>query len=182
MAATLEAARAALTGERVRLRELREGDLPALVAWWRDPEVAVFNDHVLPRPDRPVEELFRGWSVNGGSGGAGFSVETRDGELVGHVSLWGAEVRNRCATFGIVIGPEHQSRGFGTEATRLAVDYGFRELGLHRIELSVNAENARAIAAYRRAGFEQEGVFRSKLFFDGRFHDQVFMAALSPVG
>lgn len=182
MEAALHAARAALTGDQVRLRELREADLPRLVAWWRDPEVAVFNDRVLPRPDRPVEEMFRGWSDNGTSGGAGFAVESREGELVGHVSLWGAEVRNRCAAFGIVIGPGHQSRGFGTEATRLMVDYGFREMGLHRIELTVNAENQRGIAAYRRAGFEQEGVFRSKLFYSGRFHDQVFMAALSPLG
>jgi RimJ/RimL family protein N-acetyltransferase len=182
MEAALDDASAALTGEKVRLRELRDADLPRLVAWWRHPEVAVFNDRVLPRPDRPVEEMFRGWSDNGSSGAAAFSVESREGELVGHVSLWGAEVRNRCATFGIVIGPEHQSRGLGTEATRLMVDFGFREMGLHRIELTVNAENGRGIAAYRRAGFEQEGVFRSKLFYGGRFHDQVCMAALSPFG
>lgn len=61
------------------------------------------------------------------------------------------------------------------------VNYGFCELGLHRIELAVNADNARGVAAYRRAGFEQEGLLRSKLFYGGQFHDQVFMAALSPV-
>ncbi|HET6628046.1 MAG TPA: GNAT family protein [Nocardioidaceae bacterium] len=178
----LAAARGALTGEQVRLRELREADLPELVGWWRGPEVAVFNDRVQPRPDKPLEEMFRTWSDNGSSAGAAFCVETLDGELVGHVSLWGAEVRNRCATFGILIGPEYQSQGLGTEATRLMVSYGFTELGLHRIELMVHAENDRAIAAYRRAGFEQEGLFRSKLFYGGSFHDQVLMAALSPVG
>lgn len=94
----------------------------------------------------------------------------------------GAEVRNRCATFAVVIGPEHQSRGLGTEATSLMMNYGFTELGLHRIELMVNADNSRGIAAYQRAGFEQEGLLRSKLFYGGQFHDQILMAALSHIG
>lgn len=63
------------------------------------------------------------------------------------------------------------------------VDYRSSELGLHRIELMVNAHNARAMAAYsyRRVGFAQEGLFRSKLFQGGQFHDQMFVAVLSPL-
>ena len=175
----LDGARAALQGERVQLRELRDADLPQLVAWWRNPEVARFNDRVQPRPDASVEEMFRNWSSNESSAGAAFCIETLDEDLVGHVALWGAEVRNRCATFAIVIGPEHQSKGLGTEATRLMRNYGFNELGLHRIELQVNADNTRGIAAYERAGFAQEGLLKSKLFYAGGFHDQVIMAALN---
>ncbi len=166
----------------MRLRELQDGDLSRLVAWWRDPEVARFNDRIQPRPSSSLEEMFKSWSSNDSSGGAALCVETVEGELVGHVALWGAEGRNRCATFAIVIGPEHQSRGLGTEATRLMMSYGFDELGLHRIELQVNADNPRGVAAYRRAGFEHEGVLRSKLFYAGQFHDQVVMAASGRLG
>lgn len=176
----LQWARRALVGERIRLRELRDADLPTLVRWWRDPEVAVFNNRVLPRPDGPLEEQFRAWSTNDSAMGAGFCVETLDSELIGHVALFGADAGNRCATFGIVIGPEHQSQGYGTEATRLMADFGFLQLGLHRIELQVNADNVRGISAYRKAGFEKEGLLRGKLFYAGRFHDQVIMARLSP--
>lgn len=163
----------------MQLRELQDRDLPTLVTWWRDPEIARFNDRLQPRPDGPLREMFINWSSNDSSAGAAFCVETIGGDLVGHVTLWGAEVRNRCATFAIVIGPDHQSQGLGTEATRLMVNYGFAELGLHRIELQVNADNPRGIAAYRRAGFKQEGLLESKLFYAGQFHDQVVMAALS---
>lgn len=179
MRQVLDGARDALRGERVQLRELRDADLSQLVAWWREPEVARFNDRVQPRPDGPLEEMFTTWSSNDSSAGAAFCVETMEGELVGHVALWGAEVRNRCATFAIVVGPEHQSRGLGSEATRLMMNYGFTELGLHRIELQVNADNTRGIAAYQRAGFEREGLLKAKLFYGGKFHDQVIMAALS---
>lgn len=180
MSHVLAQARGALESSQVRLRELRDQDMKPLVQWWREPEVAIFNDRVQPRPDGPVEEMFRSWSNNASAAGAGFCIETLDCELLGHVALWGAEPRNRCATFGILIGPEHQSRGLGTESTRLMVNYGFSELGLHRIELTVNADNARAIAAYRTAGFEQEGLLQRKLFYGGQFHDQVLMAVLEP--
>lgn len=80
----------------------------------RDPEVAFFNKHIQPRPDGPLEEMFRTWSGNASKNSAVFCVETLDEDLVGHVALWGAEVRNRCATFGVVITPEQQSRGLGT--------------------------------------------------------------------
>jgi RimJ/RimL family protein N-acetyltransferase len=179
MRQVLDRARGVLRGERVQLRELHDADLPQLLAWWRDPEVARFNDRIQPRPDSALQEMFTNWSSNDSSAGAAFCVETVDGDLVGRVALWGADVRNRCATFAIMIGPEHQSRGLGTEATRLMMRYGFTELGLHRIELEVNADNTRGIATYQRAGFEKEGLLRSKLFYDGQFHDQVIMAALS---
>lgn len=182
MRQVLDGARGVLRGERVQLRELQDSDLPALVTWWRNPEVARFNDRLQPRPDGPLREMFTNWSSNESSAGAAFCVETTEGDLIGHVTLWGAEVRNRCATFAIVIGPEHQSKGFGTEATGLMVNYGFTELGLHRIELQVNADNTRGVAAYQRAGFEQEGILRSKLFYGGQFHDQILMATLSHLG
>jgi len=69
-------------------------------------------------------------------------------------------------------------RGFGTDATRLAVRYGFREMGLHRIELHVLAYNERALAAYQRVGFVVEGRRRDAVFHDGRWHDEVLMAVL----
>ena len=57
--------------------------------------------------------------------------------------------------------------------------YGFGELGLHRIELSVTGYNLRAIATYRRAGFVEEGRRRSAIFRSGAWHDEVRMAILA---
>ena len=52
-----------LEGDRIRFRALEEGDLPALVRWWRDPEWAVLQQILVrPRPEEPVVEMFRSWS------------------------------------------------------------------------------------------------------------------------
>ncbi|GAA2626872.1 GNAT family N-acetyltransferase [Paractinoplanes durhamensis] len=170
----------ALTGARIRFRELREVDLADLVTWWQDPDVLISqtNGPLHPRPADAIAEQFRAWNRNQGTD-AGFIVVTRDGgTMLGHVSLWGADVHNRTATFAIIIGPPHQGQGYGGEATRLMVRYGFTELNLHRIQLSVLGYNERALHTYAKAGFTDEGRDREAVFRGGRWHDQVRMGIL----
>jgi RimJ/RimL family protein N-acetyltransferase len=171
-----------LQGERIRLRALEDDDLPDLVRWWRDPEWAVLQQlTVRPRPAGDVVEQFRRWSANSGAGGdVGFCVVDRSsGRLVGHATLYGATVLTRAATLTVMIGSEHVGVGYGTDAVRTLVDYGFREMGLHRIQLHVFADNARARATYRKVGFVEEGVLRETVFHDGAFRDEVAMSVLA---
>jgi len=169
-----------LLGEVVRLRALREEDLPALCEWWQDQRVAVFQSTgpTRPRPAEGIAEMLRSWSRNDGAD-TGLSVTTAvSGELVGHAALYGVSVKDRCATLAVIIGPKHHDRGYGTDAVRVLLRYGFAELGLHRIELSVIGYNLRAIAVYRKAGFVEEGRRRSSIFRSGAWHDEVRMAVL----
>lgn len=169
-----------LTGDRVRLRPLHDDDIAHLEAWWGDPALAVLQqDVVRPRPSGAEAEQFRRWSANDTPGAAGFCVARRDDDtLLGHVTLFGADAKNRAATLAIVLGPEHLGQGHGTEAVRLMVRYGFREMGLHRIGLQTYAFNNRALAAYEKVGFHEEGRRREVVFHDGAFHDEVQMGLL----
>jgi RimJ/RimL family protein N-acetyltransferase len=169
-----------LTGDRVRLRALRDDDLPTLVRWWSDEVTAtqLVGGLRTPRPVQDLAEMFTTWSRND-TASCGFCVEVREtGQLIGHAALYGASLPHLCATFAILIGPAHQDAGYGTETTRLVVDFGFGELPLHRIELGVFAFNERAIATYRKVGFTIEGVRREAIYRSGRWHDHVSMAML----
>lgn len=170
-----------LGGNLVRLRAMDDDDLPDLVRWWRDPEWAVLQQIIVrPRPTDSVTEMFRNWSTSERSGDAGFSVVDRtSGTLVGHVTLFGADLPVRAATLAVMIGGEHTGHGYGTDAVRLVTDYGFREMGLNRIEIQVHAFNDRARAVYAKTGYQVEGVRREAIFHDGHFHDQVIMSALA---
>ncbi|HJF77350.1 MAG TPA: GNAT family N-acetyltransferase [Brevibacterium linens] len=167
-------------GRSVRLRPLREDDLPYLEQWWFDPSIVVLQNHtVLPRPEGGVSEQFSQWSANTSSEAVGFSIElTETEEFVGHVTLYGRNPINQSATLAIVLGPEFHGRGYGSDAVRLAVKYGFLQLGLNRIELQTWAFNTRGIASYTKAGFVEEGRRREAVFFNGRRHDEVIMAIL----
>ncbi len=59
------------------------------------------------------------------------------------------------AEWGIVITTSMQNRGYGTEALKRSVEYGFNELGLTRIYLGVYVNNPRAIHVYENCGFKE---------------------------
>ena len=98
--------------------------------------------------------------------------------LAGHIGLWGATPKDRCATLGIALGREHIGRGYGTDAMRVIVNYAFRELGLHRLQLDVAPFNPAGIRAYQKAEFVEEGGRRESVLHDGHWYDEVLMSIL----
>lgn len=98
---------------------------------------------------------------------------------VGHVGLYEIDYRIRDAEFAIMIGkPATWGRGLGTACTRFAVEYGFQQLNLNRIHLSVLASNERALRLYEKIGFQREGVLRQAQYKDGEYLDVIVMGLL----
>jgi RimJ/RimL family protein N-acetyltransferase len=113
------------------------------------------------------------------SGNSVVIVADADGELAGYVELAGGGFRRSRATALVVIGVLAAASGQGigggllAEAKRWAAGHG-----LHRLELTVMAHNHRAIGLYERAGFSIEGRRTECLLIDGRFVDELYMAAV----
>lgn len=167
-------------GERVRLRATLDADRPALAAALMDPAIRITQSRTAaPMSETAAREMIAEWSANKGVD-VGFSIETlgESPELVGHTGLFGIDAKDRSGTVGIMLLRAHLGRGYGTDALRLLVGYGFRELGLHRIDLDVYGYNVRAIASYRKVGFVEEGRQREAIRHDGQWHDNVLMAIL----
>jgi len=169
-----------LVGERVRLRGVRDEDLPRLARWEMDPaRMATLSNWVVPPSEAAAKERIARWCAND-KDNAGFAIETLADPpvLVGNIHLLGARPKDRCATLGIALAREHIGRGYGTDATRVIVDYAFREMGLHRIQLAVAPFNRAGIRAYEKAGFVEEGRHRDAVWHDGRWYDKVLMSLL----
>lgn len=98
-------------------------------------------------------------------------------QIVGFVVFKNIQLVHRSADIGVRIGAEpERGKGYGTRALQLAVNYAFNHLNLHRLSLTVFAHNARAITAYRRAGFREEGRLKDAAFIDGEWVDVIPMA------
>jgi RimJ/RimL family protein N-acetyltransferase len=95
------------------------------------------------------------------------------------IGLTAIEHRHQAAEIAWVY-VEPTARGIGGAAVRAVVSLGFRELNLHRIHLSVLADNARAIRCYEKAGFRVEGRLREAVFKSGERRDVILMALLRP--
>ena len=121
-----------LVGERVRLRGVRDDDLPALAKWEMDPgRMATLSSWVAPPSEAAAKERIAKWSAND-KDDLGFAIETLDDPpvLAGNIHLWGARPKDRCATLGIALGREYIGRGYGTDAVRSIVGYCARTSGI----------------------------------------------------
>ncbi|ALQ30614.1 MULTISPECIES: GNAT family N-acetyltransferase [Micrococcaceae] len=170
-----------LISEHIRLRELQDDDLPILTQWWNSPEfMALQGSLVLPHPGTEAAELFKGRSLNRGTtDGVGLCITLPDDTLIGHTALYNYNAPARSAELMIMIGGSNVGQGYGTMATKMIIDFGFREMGLNRIGLSVWAYNERALRTFNRAGFREEGRERQAGFHDGQFHDRIIMGLLA---
>ena len=72
---------------------------------------------------------------------------------------------------------EH-GKGYGSEATYLALKFGFDRLNLHKIHLKTSDYLSSAIRFYERLGFSREGVLREHEFKKGRFVDKILFSML----
>ncbi|MCZ6672615.1 MAG: GNAT family protein [Verrucomicrobia bacterium] len=100
-------------------------------------------------------------------------------ECLGHVGLYHIDPRVRCCEFAILIGKRQEwGKGLGTRVTQAVLDFGFIHLNLQRIYLYVLCSNLRAIAVYRKLGFQEEGVLRRHQYRDGEYQDVMVMGLL----
>ncbi len=106
-------------------------------------------------------------------------VESENETFIGFAGIANISAINRSGEYFIVIGEKlHWGKGYGTEATKTVVDYGFNSLNLHRIMLTVSAPNLVGVKACLKAGFQQEGVLREDSYRDGAYHDAIAMSIL----
>jgi len=166
-------------GELVRLAAPTAEDAPALAAnsqiWTRrlmdsGPVFPFSTEKVteMIERDRADASLFR------------FVIRTiGDDTIIGFCGLSDIEWSNGVAWLGIGISdPEHWGKGYGREAVRLLLRFGFHELNLHRIALGVFSYNDRAIELYRTLGFVHEGTERESIHRGGARYDMLIFGML----
>jgi RimJ/RimL family protein N-acetyltransferase len=102
-----------------------------------------------------------------------------DNEPVGQTALFRIDWIGRMAVFYIGIADKQNwSKGYGSEATELMVDYCFNTLNLNRIQLHVAIENEAAVKVYKRIGFKIEGTLREAMFHEGKYCDFYVMGII----
>ena len=106
-------------------------------------------------------------------------ADKKTDRCIGHVGLYKIDSRLRKGEFAIIVGDTRsQGKGIGRSATVAMLEWGFGQLNLHKISLSVLASNKRAIRLYETLGFRREGVLRDEQFRDRKYVDVVLMSLL----
>lgn len=172
-----------LIGQRVALGPLRLDLIPLYQRWFNDfatlatldrlfrptttEQVAIWFERRITGPPTQTHSVFTIW-------------ERAVRRPLGNAALQEIDPRNRTAELGIFIGEvDRRGLGYGTEASRLLLDFAFQVLGLHSVMLRVFAYNQAACRVYERVGFREFGRRRQCQFMDGRFWDVIYMECLA---
>jgi RimJ/RimL family protein N-acetyltransferase len=168
-----------LHGEMVYLNAITRDDIPLFGKWFSDIELLSYL-WMIPLVPQTEEDEMEWFEQMRKSKDFTFAIRLiANDRLIGSISLTEPEWRNRSSTFGIAIGDrDYWGKGYGTDATKVILRYGFLELNLNRIELLVYNYNQRGIKSYEKVGFTHEGTRRQALFRDGDYHDVHLMAML----
>ena len=168
-----------IVGERVALGPHRRDLLPTYQRWINDFTALRTLGVVTPGPTTLEQEAV--WYEAQASNEVRFTIYERSSwRPLGTTTVHGIDHRNRTAVFGIFIGEaDARGQGYGTEATRLTLDYAFTALGLHSVMLTVAEFNLAGQRAYERAGFREFGRRRQCRWLAGQLWDDVYMDCLA---
>ncbi|KAF2432525.1 GNAT family acetyltransferase [Tothia fuscella] len=100
---------------------------------------------------------------------------------IGFVNLHGLSQdhrQHRTLDIGILIAPQYRGHGYGSDAIRWVLNWGFRTAGLHRIGLQSGSFNTGAIVIWQRLGFNEDGRDREAVWENGGWHDEVRFSIL----
>lgn len=147
-----------LHGERITLRDFQPGDAPAFAAVLGDPRHQEFYGPHEREPDhaRRLVQTFLDWAAEYPRRNFQLAVTLKeDGALIGSCGLRGRDREEGEAEFGLGLAAGTWGRGFGREAARLILDFGFGELGLRQVVGVSVTENSRVSRLVAGLGFER---------------------------
>ena len=168
-----------IIGAKVALGPIHRDLLPFFTRWSND-FVARRNIRT-PLPQTLEQRIAQYERDTMGEDGVDFAVyEFATWRPIGTVSLFEINYRNGRADFGIFIGEaDARGKGYGTETSRLMLDYAFTALGLRNVALTVAEWNIAGQRAYTKAGFREYGRRRQCWPMGGRWWDEIAMDCLA---
>ncbi|QXZ16949.1 GNAT family N-acetyltransferase [Pseudomonas sp. AO-1] len=159
----------------IKIERFNESHLEGITALYNDPVVTrqvlqmpfqsteVWRKRLAPDNERVVQ-----------------LVALHEGVVIGNLGLenYSRIRRAHAGNVGMAVAVAWQGKGVGSTLLAAALDVADNWMNLHRVELSVYADNEAAIGLYRKFGFENEGLFRDYAVRDGRWVDTLSMARL----
>jgi hypothetical protein len=167
-----------LKGKKVTLHLPEEKHLKKMLEWRNDPNLRQFFREYR---ELSYEHQVKWWKDKALSDDSWqYFVMKPNGEdkIIGVIGLVYIHPIYKTAEFAISIGDEnYRNGGFGSDALRTIIKYGFEELNLNRIWCEVYSNN-KAIDVYRHIGFKDEGLLRQTVYKNGQYHDSYILGML----
>ena len=167
-----------LIGQKIYLRAPEDGDEQIIVLSENHPSPRETLFYAIPRSTASMKDRIR--TMEDDPNSIVFSIcNIKSNKVIGITALLRIDWVGRAAIFYIAISQkENWSHGYGSETTRLMIDYAFETFNLNRIQLHVFTKNTSAINVYKKCGFVIEGTLRQAMYRAGKYHDFYVMGLI----
>jgi len=167
-----------LRGKKIHLTSVERESLEQMRNWRNQPEMRkYFREYREISKD--MQENWYTKRVQSDREQVNFEIhENNTGALIGHCGLYYIDWLHRHAEFGIYVGDKtYRSGGYGSDALRTLIKYGFNDLNLNKIWCEVYTNND-ALEVYKHLGFQHEGVLRQHYYNEGKYWDSTMLSML----
>lgn len=164
---------------RLVIREYTPDDVDAILRYSTEqPGIFFHESPVASRADvqRWLDELLR-LAMETNRLRHQFAVDLREsGVLIGSARVHIDVPDDRQGSVGYAFGREHWGKGIATEAATAMLDFGFGDLGLHRIEATIDPENTASVRVAEKLGMRLEGRMRERFSTREGWRDSLLYA------
>lgn len=158
--------------EQLRLRTYEQEDNEFIHQLVNNPDIMSYWFEEAYQSKAKLDEMFHKYKTNPHI--RSFILAKGD-ENLGLIQLLKIDYIHRNAEFAIMIDPAQQGNGYASIATRLAMEYAFTVLNLHKLYLFVDQENEKAMHVYEKCGYKRVATLEEEFFVKGTYHNVVIM-------
>ena len=163
-----------LESERLICRSFNQSDAETLFKLRSDRDVLKYMDadahKSISDSDRMIESILKAFEEGSGINWVIDLKETNT--MIGYIGFWRLMKENVRAEIGYALEPQFWGKGYMSEAIKIVLDFGFKQLRLHSVEANINPENERSEKLLEKMGFRMEAHFRENYYFNGRFLEE----------
>lgn len=102
-----------------------------------------------------------------------FVICNTKNSAVGLIDLFDFNPQHKRVGVGIVLNPEHQNNGYGSEALELVIDYAFTYLNVHQIFANITSNNTQSIQLFEKFNFEKVGIKKDWIYCNSGFKNEI---------
>lgn len=134
-------------------------DVTEYLRWYPHQSVKYTSDYLRYVSARYKLGDFSDWAV----------VEKESGRMIGTCGFTSFDLPHNSAEIGYVLNPDFHGRGYATEAAARVIEFGFTELGLHRIEARFMKDNTASLRVMEKLGMTLEGYRRDGMLIKQQY-------------
>ena len=172
-------------GEKIKIRKLKLSDAEDIFRNIKDKEVIEWLELNIQHPYSKIDAvkfIRKSWRKIKNKKCYDFGIILKqDNKITGGISLGVDNIdwKNKNAEISYWIGKKYWRKGLTSEAVKLILKFGFKQLKLHRIYGYASEDNIASQKVFKKSGFKLEGILKDKFYYDKKWHNGLIYALLN---